>query len=217
MLWSGTAASVIDLHPAGFKYSFGRSLSSSAQVGFAQTSANINHAMLWTGTAASAVDLHPAGFTNSIAAAVHGSLQFGHAWGPNSTDPTHAILWNGTAASAIDLNPVGFIKTSASGISLAGQVGSGSGPATAGEDHALFWTGTAASAVDLHSLVTNLNPGFVRSYAVGIADNGTIVGQAQTADGTRYAIIWTQVPEPATLAYATLALAAGCHIRSRRR
>src|SRR6185369_8744246 len=106
LLWSGTAASYVDLHPAGFRISFGRGISGSAQVGYAQTSAGVNHAMLWNGTAASALDLNPAGFTNSIATAIYGTTEVGSAWGPLSTDPTHAVMWTGSA-SALDLTPPG--------------------------------------------------------------------------------------------------------------
>ncbi|MGW8257736.1 MAG: PEP-CTERM sorting domain-containing protein, partial [Thermoguttaceae bacterium] len=63
-------------------------------------------------------------------------------------------------------------------------------------DHALLWSGTAASAVDLHQF---LPAEFIASVAKSIDDQGKIVGTAYDSSGDAHAILWTPVPEPATI------------------
>jgi hypothetical protein len=106
LLWSGTAASVVDLNPMGFRYSWANAVSGNTQVGNGFTSTG-NHALLWSGTAASVVDLNPIGlgFSESVANGVSGNTQVGS--GRIGTK-SHALLWSGTAASAVDLHPTGF-------------------------------------------------------------------------------------------------------------
>jgi hypothetical protein len=144
------------------------------------------------------VDLHPAGFADSAANAVSGTSQVG--WG----DGQHALLWHGTAESVVDLHPAGFDISEARGVSEAGQVGYGLIGGIGGMSHALLWNGTAASVVDLHSyVVEQLGPDFNYSAAYGIADNGTIVGHANG-----FAVLWTPIPEPSSLALLMLAVPA---------
>jgi hypothetical protein len=75
LLWNGTAASVVDLHPAGFSDSNATAVSGAGQVGYGYSEGS-NHAFLWSGTAASALDLHPflsdlgPVFTDSTATAI---------------------------------------------------------------------------------------------------------------------------------------------------
>jgi hypothetical protein len=82
LLWSGTAASMVDLHPvSGFEDSWAADTDGTHQVGYA-TSLGPNagyHASLWSGTAASLVDLHPAGgfFLNSSAIGLSSNQQVG--------------------------------------------------------------------------------------------------------------------------------------------
>ena len=63
LLWSGTAASAIDLTPIGYDISDAMAISGNQQVGYgwgpAAGPGNYEHALLWSGTAASAVDLPP--------------------------------------------------------------------------------------------------------------------------------------------------------------
>ena len=68
LLWSGTAASVVDLTPTGPQYPSGSfdtqlvtsGVSGGLQVGYGQGRATFfrTHALLWNGTAASVMDLH---------------------------------------------------------------------------------------------------------------------------------------------------------------
>ena len=129
----------------------------------------------------------------------------------------HALLWHGTAASVIDLQPaVGFTHTDAVAVAGNLQVGSGDGAATAGNQHALLWSGTAASVVDLHSLLIGLGPDFVNSYASDVDPNGMIVGYAFDANSVEYPVIWTPVPEPASLLMLLVGLLTVCASRANR-
>ncbi len=190
-LWSGTAASYVNLHPAGYSNSFANAVSGTSEVGDGQvgtypiTFLPINHALLWHGTAASVVDLHPSGFDSSVALDVSGSSQVG--FGDFGFNPItlqysrHALLWNSTAASVVDLNPAGATTSDAEGISGSTQVGSAVVPAGA---HAMLWHGTAASAVDL-------NPaGFISSIANDVS--GAIeVGSGTIGTNNFHALLWT--------------------------
>ena len=199
-LWNGTAASKVDLNPAGFTGSYALGVSGSQQVGYGHgstTSGNV-HALLWSGTATSKVDLHPVGFTTSIATDIYSgtiSTQVGYGEKPVVTHgETHALLWTGTAASVVDLHPAGYLYSQAYGVSVAGQVGTGIAQSSS-NPHALYWNGTAESVIDLHTiLLADTGHAFIYSEALGIADNGTIVGTA--VDGfNNYAILWTPTSE----------------------
>lgn len=123
LLWSGTASSVVDLHPtnlSGFRDSHVRGINGIQQVGHGSGTATggFDHALLWNGTANSAVDLHPtnlSGLLNSRAVGTNGIQQVGSYTRGDPEEYTHAMLWSGTANSAIDLHlllPAGFGKRS---------------------------------------------------------------------------------------------------------
>lgn len=56
ILWTGTAASAVDLNPSGFTSSQANGVTDGEQAGSARSANGVSHAMLWRGTAASAVD-----------------------------------------------------------------------------------------------------------------------------------------------------------------
>jgi uncharacterized membrane protein len=203
LLWNGTAESVVDLHPTEYDYTTATDVWGDSQVGEGIRSGigERFRALLWHGTAKSLVDLHPSGqFEISHAVAIWGTTQVGYRERsyPARLWDAHALLWNGTAESVADLHPVGFDDSYATDVSAAGQVGYGSGPTTGGENHALMWNGTATSVVDLHRYLAPLAVEFIRSAALGIEDNGAIVGSVY--DGTRiHAVLWTPIPEPGSI------------------
>ncbi len=196
LLWSGTAASVKDLHPSGFE-DFGGSqafgVAGGQQVGVAGGNIFVGpfiasaHALLWSGTAASVVDLTPPGFDSSDAQGVADGQQVGG--GTNSAlFGQHALLWSGTAASVVDLHPpgLGFDESEALGVGGGQQVGFrtfGEGLATLGQFHALLWSGTAASVKDLHP------SGFDFSVAQGVG-GGQQVGVG-VRGGREHALLWS--------------------------
>jgi len=106
-MWSGSAASVVDLHPATFYYSRANAVSGAYQVGFGAAQDFVTRrALLWNGSAASVIDLQPDGFIRSDATGISAAGQVG--WGdlPTATGfARHATLWRGSAASFIDLHP----------------------------------------------------------------------------------------------------------------
>ncbi|HEX5050401.1 MAG TPA: hypothetical protein VFZ65_01385 [Planctomycetota bacterium] len=115
-LWSGTAASYVDLHPVAANSSYANDVHAGQQVGRA-IFGFANHASLWTGSAASWVDLQPAAATLSEASGVHQGEQVG-----TSTVYglyPHASLWSGSAASWVDLHnfvPAAYTASQAFGI-----------------------------------------------------------------------------------------------------
>jgi hypothetical protein len=199
-LWSGSAASWVDLNPVGAMSSVANGTSGTQQVGAAspgnlQTGGSISHAGLWNGTAASWVDLNPVGSTSSVANGTSGAQQVGSA---QFAGASHAGVWSGTAASWVDLNPTGAFTSVAYATSGTQQVG-------AADDHAGLWSGSAASWVDL-------NPaGAARSTALGISGTQQV---GSTNEGfSSHATLWSGTAEswvdlnPAgaagSLAYAT--------------
>jgi hypothetical protein len=122
LIWSGTAASVVDLHPSGYAFSRAGSVSGSRQLGFGYISAtNRFRALMWQGTSASVVNLHPAGFQDSFGYSVVGEYQIGFAVGSGVGE--HAILWNGSASSFVDLHPAGYGHSNGYDLSGGFQVG----------------------------------------------------------------------------------------------
>jgi hypothetical protein len=195
LLWNGNAQSVVDLHPSsGYFSSQAVGVFGQNQVGFGRVAGNASRALLWSGTAESVVSLHPPNAPGSRAYAVSNNTQVGYADFPSSNP--HAALWHGTAASIIDLNPVGFDYSEARSISSAGQAGLGR---LAGTEnfHALLWNGTVASAVDLHPFLGAAGLTYLSSRAMGINDDGVIVGYAYNNWNTdAQAVMWTPIVMP---------------------
>jgi hypothetical protein len=181
-LWSGSADSWVDLHPAG---STGNSTAfradSGKQVGIAEVG-GVLRASLWSGTAASWVDLHPAGAESSDALDMDNGQQVGSVSFEFATP--HASLWSGSAASWVDLNPSGFPFSGAVGVHNGQQVGYVDEPPSQNATQlASLWTGTAASWVSLHPSGASL------SDARGV-HNGQQVGYA-TIGGDFHASLWS--------------------------
>ena len=82
-LWSGTAASAVNLHPAvyGSSEAYGSGGNQQVGEGSGGSIGSTNHALLWTGSAASAIDLNPVGYQYSVAMATDGVHQAGYANG----------------------------------------------------------------------------------------------------------------------------------------
>jgi hypothetical protein len=207
-LWSGSAASWVNLNPTGSTASEAWGGSGSNQVGYA-TLGGVQEAALWSGTAASFVSLHPGGASSSRGHESDGSQQVGYAVVGGAS---HASLWTGTAGSWVDLNPSGATSSTAWGVLGGYQVG---GAVIGGAQRASLWNGSAGSFVDLHSF---LPASFSNSVARSISTDGVnyyiVGGGLNTATGRGEAILWTQaVPEPVT----ALTLGVGLLGRPRKR
>ena len=128
--WSGTAASAVDIHPAGYDASEALATNGTQHGGwgYLASGAAPQHALLWTGDGNNVVDLHPDGFTTSRVNGLSSTMQVGEGWiGTPWTAGSvrHALLWTGTAAGVIDLNqylPAGYTHAAASGIDADGTI-----------------------------------------------------------------------------------------------
>lgn len=204
-LWSGSAASAIDLTPFNLGFGAGQALGTDGvqQVGYAQQVLSANafsgsYAMVWSGTANSAVNLNPVGSIESQAKAVFGGQQVGYGFAH------HALMWTGSAASFVDLHPVGYVISEANATNSVQQAGSGMvsiSSSVAANSHALVWTGSAASVVDLNQFMPL---GFTEAAATGIDAAGNIVGWASTGSrgipANLHAVMWVPSATPSVYA-----------------
>lgn len=129
--WTGTAASAVSLHPAGFDASEALATDGVQQGGWGYIASDVNapqHALLWTGDGSNVVDLHPAGFTATQVRALANGVQVGDGWVGEpyvAGSVRHALVWFGTPESMIDLNvylPAGFTQGVATGVDASGAI-----------------------------------------------------------------------------------------------
>lgn len=143
-LWTGSSASFINLHPAGFSSSRCYGVDGGVQGGAVTLGSN-TFAGIWSGTAGSWTSLHPAGHSDSVIFDVSGTSRVGMVFAIGSFNP-RAALWSGSSSAFIDLNPAGSTFSAAQACAPGMQVGSAF---MAGGQRASLWTGSAASWVDL--------------------------------------------------------------------
>jgi hypothetical protein len=179
-VWSGTPASMVELHPTGAFQSSGWSTNGAHQVGDTYIAAlgPVTQAVVWSGAPNAWVSLHPIVASYSSARDIDANHQVGIAL-INSV--WHASLWTGTAASWVDLSPAGTTESQARRVDDGQQVGWAT---VGGKRHASMWEGTAASWVDLHPAESDWY-----SEASGV-HNGRQVGWA-TVNGPEHAGMWS--------------------------
>jgi len=130
VLWTGSAASAVDLNPVGYTASEALATNGTQQGGWAYNSLPVQsqHAALWSGTPDSFIDMNPAGYSDSRITALTATQQVGDGWaGPMGAAGSvrHALVWSGTPGSVVDLNqylPAGYIHAVATGIDANGNV-----------------------------------------------------------------------------------------------
>lgn len=149
-LWSGSAASFVNLHPANGYTSVAYAIENGYSVGsvtilqYDGTGYVPPHAFTWRGTAASAVDIHPAGYRNSEALAIKNGVIAGYVGikTGKTTFLQHAAVWNGTNPSVIDLHqflPAGqYSQSVALGVDEAGNL-VGYAIDNSNVQHAIIW------------------------------------------------------------------------------
>jgi hypothetical protein len=98
LLWHGTAASVIDLHPPMYYDIYASGVFGETQVGYGRVTENSRfHALLWNGTAASVIDLHPflAGIGAFDRSEAYGISENGTivGWAGDSDLSHYAVMW----------------------------------------------------------------------------------------------------------------------------
>lgn len=181
-LWTGTAASWVDLHPAARDYSEALGARGGQQVGYTfhlSLKRFEFSACLWNGSAESVVYLVPSGSYDSYAQATDGLQQVGMT--RFAKGDAHAALWTGSAASFVDLNPSGFAGSWAFGVGDGQQVGNAY--ALGSYEVAFLWSGSAASGLNLHPA------GAFESAAYGVS-RGRQVGFANIGTG-QHAALWS--------------------------
>ena len=221
MLWSGTAASAIDLLPEGYNKASANAISGNTQVGWAYgpVSNYLDHAMLWHGTAESAVDLNPPNLDIGYAMDVSAAGIVGYGAGVNFGE--HALYWSGTAESMVDLHSYlssagTFNYSRAYGISDEGVI-----------------VGQALTFSEFYTVVWTPLPDFSDNGRVDAADYvkwrngvGSAYTQSQYADWRAHfgesasSGAWVGapgVPEPATLTITLAPLGWTAAARRRRR
>jgi hypothetical protein len=184
LLWNGTAAGAVDLHPAGFNQSQAHATAGDLQVGVGfngPSSALRTTALLWRGSAASVVNLHPGSqWRDSGINDTDGVRHFGHGL-LESPREYHALLWTDVSPTPVDFHPPGYAFTLGTGIGDGQLVGTGIRPET--NQRALLWNGTPAALVDLHP------DGMFMSIARDVA-NGQHVGEVFPTPSTFHAALW---------------------------
>jgi len=150
------------------------------------------HAAFWS--EAGVRDLGTLGGAYSIAYDVNnGGRTVGTA--SNSSQQDRAVLWDGL--SSVDLgNLSGGSWTAARGINDSGQVILWGKPSGSTQNRATIWSGDPESpAVSLGTF------GGAESWALGLNDNGFVVGYADEANGTSHAFVWdgTEMSDLGTL------------------
>lgn len=108
LLWSGTAASAVSLHPlSGFRSSWASAIEGDTQVGHGVVANFTERALLWRGSAESVVNLHallPAGYTASSAGDVDTAGNV-YGWARDAAGVQRAVIWTVVPepASAVSL------------------------------------------------------------------------------------------------------------------
>lgn len=206
-LWTGTAASGVNLNPIGTftvatnpepvpaSGSFAYGAGGNQQVGLTILGLT-DAATLWTGTAASAVFLNPPGIDTAVATDTDGVNQFGTA---RVNGETHAYVWSGTAASAVDIHPTAPGLTFTSSYSGSIRQGLACGLAVDDNDQGFFnavlWT-----ALDPNSVVVLHTPDLLESRANALipptTPGGPVVVYGESyPDGSAWnATAWTYTP-----------------------
>jgi len=194
-MWTGTAASFIDLTPPGVQTGEVHGVAGGQQVG-ATFDSFLGMACMWTGTPESFLSLNPADALASAATCTDGEYQYGTI---GILDPVTGIFpcrWHGTAESwelfsmPDQTTHWGEVHATHGGVQ-AGYITDNDGVSNA---RACVWESGLNSFADLHQY---LPAQFTQSNALGVwkhAPSGStyIVGYAGADDNHRHAVMWVK-------------------------
>ena len=185
LLWTGSAASVVDLSlgPAGIGYA--TATDGDQQVGVVSGGIG-GDAALWSGTAASFVNLNPSGYDQSYAQGVFGDIQVGY--GTQHGGGTNALLWHGTASSFTVL----AVGAEAMGISR-GQVVGLTGNSRPGSlrDAAIWNLANPSTLIDVAPANTTASELFATNGTQQVGDYSTQAGVGTELPVDHHAAVWT--------------------------
>jgi hypothetical protein len=191
VLWRGTGASAVLLHPSPALSSRALATDGVRQAGYAFFPGGLdNQAVEWNGTAGSWTLLHQPTWYVSWALDIDGDQRVGFfrqtvsdpIFGP-SAGLARPVLWRAGQGTPIDLMPTGsqWLQGEAFGVvsPIAGGAGIQVGSASLQDNspRAVMWRGTAASMVNLHELLPA--PG----TAAGVPAEGWIGSTAKAVAG----------------------------------
>ncbi len=192
-VWSGSASSLVSLHPQTAVESLALEVDGNLQVGSVRYSGGTLggpwRAALWNGTASSIIDLTPPSATVASASGIKGNEIVGSATVPTSNgNGTHASIWSKVAGvwTWKDVHPANGPHSGLYATDGVQQVGSWTpGSSQVLPRRAGLWTGTVQSFVDLHPT------GAWFSEANGV-DRGQQVGTVTFIPaGNHHAGFWT--------------------------
>ena len=194
-MWSGTADSWVDLHPAGYGVSEAHGVFGNQQVGTVW-GADLGNAVMWFGSAESMVLLAPPEAIASAALCTDGTHQYGMIGILEPVPGLYPARWSGTAESWENMGVPEGRWGEIHAVHGGWKVGFST---TAGEldARAYLWTDGPGSYIDLHP---TLPPEYTTSNAQGIwrhEESGTtyIVGHAHNSVLDRdEAIMWVTGP-----------------------
>jgi hypothetical protein len=177
ILWHGSANSLVDLNPSGYESSHAYGVWGNVQVGQLEG----YYACLWRGTPESMrrlPSIEPQ--FGSAAFGIRGDQIVGES-------SNVAMIWSATTLKRTSLGSPGAAYAT-NGLYQVGVTAYGFGAGGPFTDlRAVRWSGRAGTALDLHHF---LPPGFRQSRALGIDENGVIVGWAYGDFISQKAVAW---------------------------
>lgn len=193
VLWSGTAASAVDLTPPDSVGGGVNETAAGVQVGWwwwpyqcwyggEWHTCYTQQACLWLGDAASHINMQVTGYEYSSIADTDGLHHVGTGtWDDDVGNYySRALLWTGTSGSYISLHPAA--ERNSFGVALDGDQQYGFVHTQSFTVQAAMWSGSAASYVNLHPA------GASRSYVNGAGD-AQAVGSGEFG-GSLHALLW---------------------------
>lgn len=193
-----------DLGTLGLDSSEGYGVNASGQVtGYSSTAGNEIHAFLSAPDGGALTDLGTLGGNLSVGRGVN---RLGQVVGASAMagNEIHAFLSAPNGGALTDLGTLGGDLSDGYAVNAVGEA-VGFSRLDGGDEHAFLYTATGGMR-DLNALLDASGAGWTLEAAYGISDRGFITGYG-TIDGEPRAFLLTPVPEPASLALGTIALA----------
>jgi probable HAF family extracellular repeat protein len=199
--WNGGTPQLLPQVNNAFPDSYAYAINTAGQVAGFSVVANQNiHATVWTGGVPQ--ELGPVLNANEISFAfgLNNNGQVVGSYSPANVNLEHAALWSG--GTATDLSSLGGDLSDAFAVNDSGQiVGHSNLTGSNANLHATLWEGT--TIFDLNNLLDPSGAGWLLTDALGINDQGQIVGIGIDPNGKSHGFLLTpdvaETPLPATL------------------